>query len=497
MLKLIKSKKQSSNRNCDNHKAEKKSIDAYVLSLNRFLAIETKYEDFIRFQLLRSRVDKCARGISPACELFRYGFLGSDEVPGVDIHAGILGAGIRTKFQQESLQGLPLIKSSTCSEDHLMQFKSEKGFLTLEEYLNFSQSDEGAANYERKKQGQFSLLSSTAYSENDYFLAKIVAAEIAGFIFSPVVLTVHAAQALMKIYYDAYFEIIENREYGDIAAASTEIEPYWHLLLSSFCHSTYEMYKTTRTEGTIANDILRYFDPFRYPSVVTLLDFLHPYYSGPSWVFGVILQTPYSYYGYYVDKSHHRMPGTQHACLLRSGIKSAEEETEKIDKKIENEEFLQSEDLEKRKKLGKISRTEKKKNRGQKKTEENKNSGLSMLSHMDFGPEDSWKSAIGKCLEGRFGEYHYTFCFFGKFTQGNTLLGTFKDWGTHPVHGKREGAGEEEGDGEGDEVGSSWFSFGRSTNNTDEATENSRDVSNAGSKFSSQLYSDGMICQGK
>lgn len=461
-------------------------------------------EDSTLLQLLRSREDKCARGIISACDLFQDRILGSDEIPGVDTHAGILGAGSRTRFQDpESLQGLSKIKSSSCSEDHLMHFDDENAFLTLDEYLAFFLSEAGAAVLERKKQKHFFFRSLEAYSENHYHLVKVIGAEVAGILCSPVVLAAHAAAALVRIYYDAYFEIIENHEIGD-TGGSTDIRPYWYTALSSFCHRTYEMYKSTRVEGTIVNNILRFLDPFPYPAVVNVLDILQPYYLGPSWVFGVVLQTPYLYYGYYVGKSYQRMPSTLHACLLRSGIKKANEELEKIKEKTENEEFLQSEYL------GKKSKLEKKKNRGQKKNEEKKNSGLSLLSHVDFGPEDSWKSAIGKCLEGRFGEYHYDFCFFGKFTQGNTLLGSFKDWGASVgtdagagagigadlIRVKDGTAGDEE---EGEEEGKSWFPFNRSSNQTqtDGHTKSSKDVRNSGSKFSSQLYVDGMICQGK
>ena len=494
-------------RNLDIFKAEKKSIDDTLIALNKFLAVETKFEDSTRLQLLRNRVDKCAQGITSACQLFKDGILGSDEVPGVDTHAGILGAESRTKFHdQESLQGLSRIKSASCSEDRLMHYHNEKPFLTLDEYLTFFQSESGAAVFRNKNMQQFFLRPFTALSENNYYLGKLIGAEIAGLICSPAVLATHAAAALMKVYYDAYFEIIENRTIDDIGA-SADIQPYWYTVLSSFCHRTYEMYKSTRIEGTIVSNIIRFLDPFSYPSVVTVTDFLQPYYLGPSWVFGVILQTPYVYYGYYVEKSHHRMPGTLHACLLRSAIKIAKEELEKIKEKTENEEFLQSEHLEMKSKLGKISKAEKKKNRGQKKNEENKNSGLSVLSHVDFGPNDSWKSAIGRCLEGRFGGYHYDFCYFGKFTQGNTLLGTFKDWGARtgtgagtgkdPIRGNRGASEEEEEEGGDREGGGSWFPFSRSADQSDGQAGILEDVKNSGSKFSSQLYTNGMICQGE
>ena len=49
---------------------------------------------------------------------------------------------------------------------------------------------------------------------------------------------------------------------------------------------------------------------------------------------------------------------------------------------------------------------------------------------MDFGLSDSWESLKNICLQGNFGGYEYNFCFFGKFKQGETVLGEFKNWGS-------------------------------------------------------------------
>jgi hypothetical protein len=51
----------------------------------------------------------------------------------------------------------------------------------------------------------------------------------------------------------------------------------------------------------------------------------------------------------------------------------------------------------------------------------------------------------------------------------------------------------QEEDGEG---GGSWFPFSRPSNQTDGQTDSAKVIRNARSKFSSQLYVDGMICQG-
>ena len=71
---------------------------------------------------------------------------------------------------------------------------------------------------------------------------------------------------------------------------------------------------------------------------------------------------------------------------------------------------------------------------------------------LDFSPDGSWETMLNRCLEGQFGTYIYSFCYFDKIEQRDengesTVLGFFHEWGgaaakTGPLRGLLSGRNE-------------------------------------------------------
>eukprot|EP00599_Poterioochromonas_sp_BG-1_P001322 CAMPEP_0173139698 /NCGR_PEP_ID=MMETSP1105-20130129/4413_1 /TAXON_ID=2985 /ORGANISM="Ochromonas sp., Strain BG-1" /LENGTH=226 /DNA_ID=CAMNT_0014052479 /DNA_START=90 /DNA_END=767 /DNA_ORIENTATION=+ len=80
--------------------------------------------------------------------------------------------------------------------------------------------------------------------------------------------------------------------------------------------------------------VLDYLDLERYPTTNYLLDLYYQATSIPRWIIRLILNTPFIYYDYYVLGKGSQLPPRRHACLLREGIKTAEEELKNIKTQI-------------------------------------------------------------------------------------------------------------------------------------------------------------------
>jgi hypothetical protein len=148
-------------------------------------------------------------------------------------------------------------------------------------------------------------------------------------------------------------------------------------------------------------------NPYRYSLIVTALDIVHPYTQSLLWAARIVTGVPSLYNEIYFTNKIDALPQRRQTCLLREGLSSALNEQEAINKKIADIDVKVNAYADKR----------------------TKNNQL-------------WELLREKCLTKVVKEYSYTFCFFGRVTQGSTHLGTFAEpslkVGTTATHSHRK-----------------------------------------------------------
>ena len=490
-----------------------------------FLIKELSLEEVTRFKLIRERENNCAKGNYLQCDLFREGYFDSTELLDNDSDENKnenenenekekekendiekldenfnqnRNKKSRIKFHDQkkekqylhTLNGLQKVKSVICESEHLLPDESPRIFVLLSDYMNFLQSIAGQ-NFHKKnvKEMQKNTLFGP-YLENGeegYTLAGIVICEMLGIVFSPVIVPLH------------YISIFLMR---NINLLYDNVEVYFNnRILDSpdfnICYYLNNIYIDIQTDNTILFKIFRFLNPYRYSLIMSILDYFHFYYSTPNYIFNLVLQSPYMYYDYYIENKYISLPQRRHACLLRSGIDTAEKELSIMKNKINEEEKKEFD-----KKNNKIKNKKEKKNaRNVKRNKINKNDIKNQNQNVDFGLSDSWESLKNICLQGNFGEYEYNFCFFGKFKQGETVLGEFKNWGSSSNKIEQKNLNEfdddidiinevEIEDEKNDEGGGFYFGGKKESKKMGDKMQNSR------SKYNYQIYEDGTVCQG-
>ena len=326
--------------------------------------------------------------------------------------------------------------------------------------------------------------------EKGYLLAGIVICELFGIALSPIIVPLNYISSFLMENIYILFDNIESY-YNNRLLDSPDF---------NLCYCINLVYTDIQKDNTILYKIFRFINPYRYSLIMSILDYFHYYYSTPNYIFNLISKSPYMYYDYYIEKKYISLPQRRHACLLRYGVQTAENELTKIKNKIEKEEKNNN------KKNKKIKNKKEKKNaRIVKRSYENKNKNNDIDEEVDFGPSDSWESLKNICLQGKFGEYDYNFCFFGEFKQGDTLLGKFKKWGNEGnIIGQKNinefdddtvidiGVSNEEEIEDEKQHDGGWFHFHgkKQIEKVDDEMQNVR------SKYKYQIYEDGTMCQG-
>ena len=500
-----------------------------------YIIIELKLEESKRFELLRERADKCAKGNLLYCDLFTIEYHDINEVldnnndnndnnndnyiNGINnndnnnnnnnnnndinnyynnnnnddndksrIHNHNSQSKIKSHAQKEEkenlniLNGMQKIKSVTCESEHLLPDESPRIFVILSDYIDYVQKN---SLYDKKK----------------ILAAKIVICEFVGLTFSPII-----------IVSNLFFSSIST----SIELLNDNITLYYDMEVKESFNSynifsyLYYIYIDNQKYDTMLFKNFFFLNPYRYSFFLSFLDSCYYYFETSKYLFNLAIQSPDMYYDYYINNKNELLPESRHSCLLRSGIETAENELKVINIKINDEEIkiLNKNNNEKKnnKKEKKIAR-DKKRNENKK---NDKNDNNLALNNVDFGPSDSWESMKNICLEEVFGEYKYNFCFFGKFKQDDTLLGVFKKWGNlnkkkdnnydninefnndMKTNINSEVEKEVENENEDDNVEEGWLSFGQKKMVKIKTNEEQ----NLRSKFQYQIYDDGTVCQG-
>ena len=324
---------------------------------------------------------------------------------------------------------------------------------------------------------------------------KFLKAECFGIIFSPIIYGYEVAEYYVKKYSRILYDVFEKNS-KSTDTENTEISPEPYNAIKKFYEYVYNTYYQPSKEMMIKNYPQLLDNISIYYNLLTVPDFLKDsVHTDLGWTIKIMFQTRKLYYGFYYEKLHEKLPCRRHACLLRNGIKTIEEEIIKIDKKLNDELELQK--LENNENINngnnKSKRKEKKLARDKRREDEldDQNSNIDSnltFENVDFGPLNSWEASKGVCIQGMFGEYDYQFCFFDRFKQGKTLLGTFINWGTFPLQNDKNNKKDKN-------KKSRSIKKEKIISKISDNSKNST-VENQSSKFSYQMYGNGLTCQG-
>ena len=466
------------------------ALNEYLKNMKIFLKEEIQYENSLRFQLLRERETKCADGHALYCDIFKEGYFDSAELVYYTGENHINNKRNNERFhkkkdntkKKELEDGFARVKSVICENPYLLPDENSRVFEHLGEYMTFVQSSAGRAYFKTSREQSQKNSYYRQILENGnkrFFFTKFLAAEFFGILFSPATYGFEITENYAKKQIGILYEVMEmNSRNKD--SENTEIgpEPYSSIVkFHEFANKTY--YQPNKE--IISKNYLQLIDYYNiFTEMVTIPDFFNTVYTESFWFLKVMFQTRKLYYGFYYEDLHEKLPCKRHACLIRNGIKVIIEEIIKIDEKLNEESELQK--IENDSNNGENSKNKRKKKklaRDKRKIDDNNKPDKNLnFQNLDFGPNNSWEASLGKCIQGMFGEYEYKFCYFDRFKQGSTLLGTFLNWGNFPLHNdentkkekkKLEISGNKNGNG----------------------------VANETSKFSYQMYGNGDTCQGR
>ena len=471
-----------------------------------FLTEEIKIENVLRFQLLREREIKCADGHGMFCDIFKEGYFDSAELVQYTGENNKNNRRNNEKFHtiedntntgKESESGMLRVKSVICDSIHLLPDENSHVFEHLGEYMNFLQSSAGPiyfkSSYEKtRKNPYFRQFSET--ENKSFFYPKFFTAEFFGIVFSPITYGYEMAEYYVKKNTRILYDVFEKNS-NSTDTENTEISPEPYSSIVKFYEYVYNTYYEPNKEMMIRNYPQLIDNISIYYKMLIVPDILNSVYTDLEWTIKIMFQTRKLYYGFYYEKLHEKLPCRRHACLLRNGIKTIEEEIIKIDKKLNDELELQK--LENNENINngnnKSKRKEKKLARDKRREDEldDQNSNIDSnltFENVDFGPLNSWEASKGVCIQGMFGEYDYQFCFFDRFKQGKTLLGTFINWGTFPLQNDKNNKKDKN-------KKSRSIKKEKIISKISDNSKNST-VENQSSKFSYQMYGNGLTCQG-
>ncbi len=323
----------------------------------------------------------------------------------------------------QRVSGVTKVRAMICSSEHTLPDDSARIFTILGEYLDYMESPHGYAILANKMKNIGNSNTNnpqhTSYfaqflenEERGYILAVIVLCEMTGLLVSPITVPLQGVfylynhikwwiwtslqqseerynQHLLDYYYDEYsyanqtfifssvFNISKNDEEDDkdatvikapstIPTSTTKPTPpttltpsfYFHYIIKSFI----TLLLDSDRDNTMTFYLLDYLDLERYPTTNYLLDLYYQTTSIPRWIIRLILNSPFIYYDYYVHGKGSQLPPRRHACLLREGIKTAEEEL--INIKTQIKQYDEMKDIIIQKKLTYLLEKEKEQEKG-------------------------------------------------------------------------------------------------------------------------------------
>lgn len=487
-------------------------MNEYLKNLKLFLIKEVKIEYVLRFQLLREREIKCADGHGMFCDIFKEGYFDSAELVQYTGENNKNNRKNNEKFHTiedntnigkeiESETGMVRVKSVICDNIHLLPDENTHVFGHLGEYMKFMQSSAGPiylkSSYEKSRKNPY--FRNISENENEsFFYTKFFIAEFFGIIFSPISYGYEVAENYVRKHTRILYDVFEkNSKSTDTENTEISTEPYNSII--KFYEYVYHTYYQPNKEILIKNYLQLVDNISIYYKMLVLPDIFYTVYRELGWTIKIMFQTRKLYYGFYYEKLYEKLPCRRHACLLRNGIKTIEEEIIKINQKlneelelqiIENNENINNGNNKSKRKEKKLARD---KRREDELDDQNNNiDSNSTFENVDFGPLNSWEASKGVCIQGMFDEYDYQFCFFGRFKQGKTLLGTFINWGTFPLQNNNDKKNDKNKKNDRNDKKiekEKMISISRDSN------KNST-VENQSSKFSYQMYGNGLTCQG-
>ena len=470
------------------------ALNEYLKNMRLFLKEEIQYENSLRFQLLRERETKCADGHTMYCDIFKEGYFDSAELVYYtgDNHTNKKRNNERFHKKKDNTKrkeledGFARVKSVICENPYLLPDENSRVFEHLGEYMTFVQSSAGQVYFktsheQSRKNSYFRQILENGSKR--YSFTKFLAAEFFGILFSPAIYGFEITEMYAKKQIGILHEVMEkNSKNTDSENAEISPEPY-HSIVKFYEYAIKTFYQPNKE--IISKNYLQIIDYYKIVTgMVTIPDFFNTVFTESFWFFKIMFQTRKLYYGFYYENLHEKLPCKRHACLIRNGIKVIEEEIRKIDEKLNEEfelqkienDFNNGENSKNKRKEKKLARDKRRIDEIDDKYKPDKNSNF---QNVDFGPKNSWEASLGKCIQGMFGEYEYQFCYFDRFKQGSTLLGTFLNWGTFPLHNDRNTKKEK-----------------KLSNSNDDKNKNSTS-GNQISKFSYQMYGNGETCQGR
>ena len=439
MLESWRRGKLRDSRTLDKLREEKRLIFEYLLEIQLLMKVEVYWENLKRLMLLQDRQYYCARGVREKCAFFHPEFFDIDEVRSVGYKVSVFTNETfhRWEYSDEErkrlaeMSHLERFKQTICLHHHLLPDDDSRFFGTVGELVDFMKGAGGKAvvdKYARKKQKITLFSRYLNYGTGGYELGALFLLQVLSVPTLPVTLPLkalrYAAAAAAREAWSYVQALALDEGAGSAGGLATHAARVARVLVQQ-----------VGDEESLYSRAMNALDYNNYELLVRLSEVAHPLTSLPSWVLSVLWTTPDLYFDFYFTGKFKALPPRRQMCLLREGLRSADEELRAIDEKLKEQQERQAVRSEIREISGKgIDKEKVLETIASNKRKRERRSGAAArrkVEHIvaDYGPEGEWEAVRNDCVQSEVGEYLYKLCFFGDVKQNKTVIGKFATWG--------------------------------------------------------------------
>lgn len=498
-LEAMRRAKLRDERSFTTLKNEKIELQNLLLELQTLQVGEDYWETRSRWELLQERENSCATGKSEVCvNFFNSSFYSvyelAESIFVASKKARKTGARLKNVTPEKDIQdlsnyvGIERVKRSLCLVEDLLPDEEMRAYANLFEYLDFMRTPGGLLLQNRRDDIKFNEGLLNAYlDKGDKGLVHltITALEFLSLLLSPILLPIHGVFMIVDyLKNQAWSYIMSIARKGvhdagiDISIPNPNINSNPNTNIANIVNTNnnnknLSIWQTlclymiqTEDPNSEVSQFLSYLDYSQYSVFMSIQETLYPIYGPFYWAYNIMTRAPYLYFDYYVRDKGTLLPQRRNSCLIRSGIEAIRNELKALAEKIEMKEEMKRLQQEVKEESGlgmeegggddddgssgggsggskgtddsNTSRKRRKKHLAAK----NKKKKNTSIEVRDLGPGGNWEVVKDTCLENKFGEYTYKFCYFGDIKQDKTLLGKFNRWGKKKPSEHNEGGGD-------------------------------------------------------
>ena len=357
---------------------------------------EERKEHQLRMKLVRSRLHQCALGYEMQCDLFHPLFYTEDELleEGIPNNNAKEKKRLVTDFDIEEelrllspLTGSRRVRRSICPNNTLLPDDVILIWKTFGEYADFMGTPAGRVSVEptptqRRREALFGRY--LEYGHKGAILAAMHLIEFSWLVLSPLSTITWAVRLSLTAASDSLTLFLPP-----VLQRSLNSLPLNRGILGSL-----------GVDESQWQQLLGYFNPYRYGWAVSVLDRLHPYSQSLRWTYTVFVNTPRLYYDLWLTSKERQLPQRRQACLLRQGLAAGTAEAVTISQELRSLE-----------------------------------AHIQRIHHRRQNPE-LFETDRRSCLAKEINSCSYTFCDRRSIYQGSTLLGYYDE--THSIAHSRE-----------------------------------------------------------